>query len=77
MKRDGIEKIRRRSGFDKQLAIEPVGLSGGTCLFWQEELAIEIDNCSRNNIAIPYKGAGTNGPWNITFVYGNLIYEDR
>ena len=54
-KLEEVEETRRKLGFDNYFFVEPVGLSGGLCLFWKKDMEAKILEKSRNYIHTHYR----------------------
>lgn len=70
-KREAMEKIICKLGFEGLFVVNPVGRSGGLALLWKENFFLEIFNYSRQHInAIIRNEDGCLG-WKFTGFYGN------
>lgn len=72
-----IENVRSRLRFKNMLCVEAIGRSGGLCLFWSDEVSIQIFSSSQNIIhtSILIKKTGTY--FDCSFVYGNPTFQQR
>lgn len=69
------EKIRREVGMDKAHYVESNGIRGGLVLWWREESTIDVLYQDRNIIDCKTTLGNHARMIHITWVYGNLIFE--
>jgi hypothetical protein len=70
-KRQKLERLRIRLGFEGMFAVDPVGRSGGLVLFWKEDSGLEIQNYSRRHINAVINDRAFGQQWKFTGFYGN------
>lgn len=72
-----IENVRSRLRFKNMFCVEAIGRSRGLCLFWSDEVSIQIFSSSQNIIhtSILIKKTGTY--FDCSFVYGNPTFQQR
>lgn len=70
-KKNQLEKVRSRLGFDGLFVVDPVGKSGGIALLWKEANTLEIFNYSRSYIHAIVKDDEGNPHWILTGFYGH------
>ncbi|KAK4263601.1 hypothetical protein QN277_028990 [Acacia crassicarpa] len=64
-----IMKLRRRYGFQNDLYVEPMGLSGGLAVCWNDSISLSVLFKSKNLIHVVLESAGLKVPKVVTFVY--------
>ncbi|KAK8451750.1 hypothetical protein SEVIR_6G260350v4 [Setaria viridis] len=64
-----VEALAGTLGFDRAFAVGSEGRSGGLCIFWNNDLDINILGHSKYHIDASVMGIG-DLPWRITTVYG-------
>jgi hypothetical protein len=69
-KKNQLEKVRCKMGFEGLFVVDPVGRSGGLALLWKEANSLEIFNYSRSHIQAMVKDDVGNSEWVLTGVYG-------
>jgi len=70
-RREYLQKIKRKMGFEGCFTVEPVGKSGGLALLWKEVKEVEILNYSQRHISAKISGDGPELPWFFTGFYGH------
>ncbi|KAK4285869.1 hypothetical protein QN277_002504 [Acacia crassicarpa] len=70
-------RLRRRSGFQHDLYVEPLGLSGGLAVWWKENISLTVLFKSKNIIHVEIASTSLKIPKFVTFVYGPLKERDR
>ncbi|RYQ90696.1 hypothetical protein Ahy_B09g096724 [Arachis hypogaea] len=71
-----VMKIRKRLHFEESFCIEPRGLSGGLCLFWNAIYNINVYFWCDNYIKARIEDKKGN-IWYCNFVYGNPVFSRR
>lgn len=72
-----IEKMKRRLKFQNCFAVDPIGLSGGLCILWKENVQIQIFQHTQNYIHSTVSFDNLKDEFDCSFVYGNPIYQQR
>ncbi|KAJ1377318.1 Endonuclease/exonuclease/phosphatase superfamily [Sesbania bispinosa] len=75
--KEKVEKLQTKFRFRHSFCINPIGLSGGLCLLWNNSITLEILSHSQNYIhtAITDKRGAKN--WDCTFIYANPRPQQR
>ncbi|XP_057432608.1 uncharacterized protein LOC130725388 [Lotus japonicus] len=76
-RREKIEELRRRLGFDYYFTVDPRGISGGLALLWKKEVHIHIFQSSAYFIHSSVQASNDTSPWDCTFVYGDPCPQRR
>lgn len=68
----GVEissKLKKTGSFTGCLTVNSIGLKGGLCLLWQEEVDLRVNSYSQNHVdsKIVWKGS----KWRFTGIYGH------
>ena len=63
------EKIAGTIGYDNAFGVDPTGRSGGLCIFWNNEINIDILGYSCYHIDVKVSDLGGD-PWRLTCFYG-------
>jgi hypothetical protein len=76
-----ISKARAESlagtlGYDRAYAVGSSGRSGGLCLFWNNEIKVDILGYSQYHIDASIQGIG-DSTWRLTSVYGEAKTQER
>jgi hypothetical protein len=66
-----MESIRCKLGFENMFMVDSIGKSGGTALFWGEDISVTIQNFSQHNINGVIKNLEDEMPWKFTRFYGH------
>ena len=70
-RRQKMEYIQVKMGFECMFVVDPIGRSGGLALCWNDAKLLEIQNFSRQHInAIVHKG-DSGCSWKLTGFYGH------
>ncbi|KAK3193182.1 hypothetical protein Dsin_024492 [Dipteronia sinensis] len=72
----GMERIRIKLGYSGKLVVEPVGQSGGLCLFWSARISVDLLSYSRFHIDVKVE-SHVSTMWCMTGFYGNSESEQR
>jgi exonuclease III len=76
-RKDRMEVLRVKIGFEGMFVVDPVGRSGGLALCWKDKDLVEIQNFSRRHInAVIRPSVGENG-WKFTGFYGHPVWTKR
>lgn len=75
--RERAEKMQRRLKFKRCFVVNPIGLSGGLCLFWNDNVHVQIFNVSPNFIHTNISFGSSSYDFDCSFVYGNPIFQHR
>lgn len=70
-KKQKMEGLRVKLGFDRMYEVDSVGRSGGLSLFWKEGTGMEIQKYSRRHINAIIKVSEMHKQWKFTGFYGN------
>jgi exonuclease III len=70
-KKERMEILRVKFGYEGLFVVEPVGRSGGLALFWRVAEELEIQNYSRRHINDIVKLPDEESPWKLTGFYGH------
>jgi exonuclease III len=76
-KKERLEGVRVRLGFQCLFVVEPVGLSGGLALLWSDQNLLEVQNYTRRHINAIVKGSTAKVPWKLTCFYGHPVTAKR
>ncbi|KAJ1431598.1 Endonuclease/exonuclease/phosphatase [Sesbania bispinosa] len=72
-----IERFRRQLRFDHCFWVNPIGLSGGLCIFWKRPLIISVSSHSQNYIHATVEDSMEERIWETTFLYRNPNFQQR
>lgn len=75
--KDRCEKMRRQLKFQNSFTVDPRGLSGGLCLFWNDIVHMQIFHHSPNFIHTAVEFVNTKDGFDCSFVYGNPVFQQR
>jgi exonuclease III len=76
-KKERLEIIRVRLGFQCLFVVEPVGLSGGLALLWRDQKLLEVQNYTRRHINAIVHDSAAGEPWKLTCFYGHPVTAKR
>jgi exonuclease III len=76
-RKEKMERIRVRLGFNGMFVVDPVGRSGGLVLFWKDAKNLEIQNYTRRHINALLKGEDNGSDWKLTCFYGHPATAKR
>ncbi|XP_058000172.1 uncharacterized protein LOC131178706 [Hevea brasiliensis] len=76
-KKKYMEGLTRRMGFDNVHYVEPQGLSGGLCLWWNNKVNLVVNKSSPNFVDVAVQLEGSNFIWQSIFVYGCPNQKNR
>jgi exonuclease III len=76
-RKEKMERIRVRLGFNGMFVVDPVGRSGGLVLFWKGAKNLEIQNYTRRHINALLKGEDNGSDWKLMCFYGHPITVKR
>ncbi|KAF7131796.1 hypothetical protein RHSIM_Rhsim09G0065000 [Rhododendron simsii] len=65
-----LETIRRRLNFEFSSYVDPEGLAGGTALWWNKDISVEVDFSNKNLVHTVLYDKAESSSWAATFVYG-------
>lgn len=68
-RKNKIEWVRKRLGFEGLFVVEPQGRSGGLALLWKKNDQVNLVSFSQNHIDVKVKVADMN-LWRLTGFYG-------
>jgi hypothetical protein len=66
-----MERLRVKMGFEGLFVVEPMGRSGGLALMWKEADEFEIQNYTLRHINAVVKPTGQATQWRFTGFYGH------
>ncbi|KAJ1383339.1 Endonuclease/exonuclease/phosphatase superfamily [Sesbania bispinosa] len=69
MREEKVKRLKRKLRFNQFFCVEPIGLSSGLCLFWDDRVDIEILSFCLNYIHTSISGREINSPWECSFIY--------
>ncbi|KAM2053759.1 hypothetical protein ACFX1T_003363 [Malus domestica] len=69
-RRNGIETLRRSMGYQHRFFVEAIGQSGGLCLWWKDNLEVQIIFSSVNAIDTCVQEFVSGSVIHITWMYG-------
>lgn len=75
--KERVEKMRRRLKFQRCFVVNPRGLSGGLCLFWNDHVNVQIFNASPNYIHTAISFGNSSFDFDCSFVYGHPTFHNR
>ena len=61
-----MEYLRVKMGFDCMFVVDPIGRSGGLALYWNDVDSLEIQNFSRRHINTIVKNETSGCSWKLT-----------
>ncbi|KAK4252766.1 hypothetical protein QN277_014312 [Acacia crassicarpa] len=64
------KKVRLKCGFTQELYVDPIGLSGGLAVWWQDSITLSVLYRSKNIIHAIIDSDCLNAPRMISFIYG-------
>ena len=65
-----VTKIRKKCNYSNEWVVNPIGISGGLALWWNDDVLINILSSSANVIHTSVSGSAFEAPSYVTFVYG-------
>lgn len=68
-KKDKMDRIRTKLGFEGMITVDPLGRSGGITLLWREKEQVTLISMSNNHIDVETTVAGM-GHGRLTGIYG-------
>ncbi|OMO73216.1 reverse transcriptase [Corchorus capsularis] len=79
MKKERALSLRMRLGFHNGVCVEPIGLSGGLCLWWKEDLKVEILSKKRLIFwdELREVAAAINGAWVLGGDFNEVLTSDE
>ncbi|XP_004297985.1 PREDICTED: uncharacterized protein LOC101309247 [Fragaria vesca subsp. vesca] len=72
-----VEKIRRKMRFSQGFCVDPIGIAGDLCLWWDDSLLINIVDFSKNFLDTMITLVETGEVVRATFIYGPPYQEDK
>jgi exonuclease III len=76
-RKNKMEGIKVKLGYNNMFVVESVGWSGGLALFWQESVDLEIQNFTQRHINTCVKEADGERYWKLTCFYGHPVVAKR
>ena len=76
-RRQKMEHIRVKMGFDYMFVVDPIGRSGGLALCWNDAAILEIQNFSRRHITAIVTTRDAGCSWKLTGFYGHPDWSRR
>jgi hypothetical protein len=76
-RKNKMELVRVKLGFEGLFAVDPIGRSGGLALLWKEVDILEIQNFSKQHINAIVKHLETGKGWKLTGFYGHSDWTKR
>ncbi|XP_042964718.1 uncharacterized protein LOC122298940 [Carya illinoinensis] len=64
-------KVARKARFERCVAVDAVGRSGGLMLMWKQDVQLELINYSQRHINVLMKNDESNVNWVLTCFYGH------
>jgi hypothetical protein len=77
LRKEKMERIHYKLGFQILFVVDSVGKSGGLALLWGEDVVVDIQNYSHQHINGIMKMPNTSLCWKFTGFYGNLDATKR
>jgi hypothetical protein len=71
LRKQKLEIIRSKLGFENMFVVDCVGKSGGLVLFWEEGWEVEVQNYSHRHINAIVHDQNLNADWKLTCFYGH------
>ncbi|GLT94942.1 hypothetical protein SLE2022_126530 [Rubroshorea leprosula] len=72
----GMEKVRRRLGFNHCFVVDNLGRSGGLAVLWKSDTKLSLLSFSQNHIDMEVEGMGASS-WHFTSYYGHPKRHNR
>lgn len=72
-----VETVKRRLKFNNVFVVNPRGLSGGLCLFWNDKVQVQVLSSSPNFIHTAVEFTDTKDGFDCSFIYGNPVFQQR
>lgn len=72
-----VERVRRRLKYKNMFCVEAIGRSGGLCLFWNDEVQLQIFHSSQNFIHTSILLNASGSLFDCSFIYGNPTFRQR
>jgi exonuclease III len=76
-RKNKLEGVRIKLGFEGLFVVDPVGRSGGLALLWKEAGCLDIQNFTRQHINAVVHSPGRDNQWKLTCLYGHLETAKR
>ena len=76
-KKEKLEMLRRRNGFEDACYVDPKGLSGGLAVWWKEQGVVKVLGKNKNLIDMQVEDMGYGIQYRVFWVYGPTDYEER
>ena len=71
LRKNKMENVWMKIGFNNMFIVECVGKSGGLALFWEDGIDMEIQNFSQRHINAIFNNQQLNVDWKFTGFYGH------
>lgn len=69
------DRLRRETGMDQALYVNPVGISGGITIWWMNDMTLTFSHISKNIIDCEAQLGLNGGTTKITWIYGDPNYR--
>lgn len=76
-KRDKLENIKNKIGFDFNFIVDYIGRSGGLSIFWKKDLKAELHSYSLNHVSLLVFSKSLNKNWLLTGFYRQPVVSKR
>lgn len=76
-KHNRLSKIAKEMGFSYDIAVDPDGMAGGLCLWWDDRVKIEVSGKSKNLIDTRVEFVATGAKFRATWIYGTPCREEK
>ncbi|CAN0847201.1 hypothetical protein LINGRAHAP2_LOCUS4847 [Linum grandiflorum] len=77
LKKNGVEVLKHKLGFDKGDEVAAIGRSGGLCILWKQEIDLVVKSKSENFIDAEIREGDSRRKWRFTGVYGWSKHQDH
>ncbi|KAG6683712.1 hypothetical protein I3842_12G027600 [Carya illinoinensis] len=76
-RRDRVEGVRNKVGFDESFVVDSVGRSGGLAMVWKAEMQVDLYSYSQSHISLLVSQNEGGQKVMVTGFYGNPVVEKR
>lgn len=76
-KHNRLSKIAKEMGFNYDTAVDPDGMAGGLCFWWDDKVKIEVSRKSKNLIDTRVEFLATGAKFKASWIYGTPYREKK